>query len=76
MDDRHRCVQNALTQCMKGNEECLTTSAFQQYLNLGEDDARNYQTDFKVREYQCGPGKNSKTLFVLKRDTVTMKMER
>jgi hypothetical protein len=52
-------LQEELIKCMKHNEECLKTSAFQQYLNLGEDDARNYQTDYKVREYQCGLGKNN-----------------
>jgi hypothetical protein len=51
-------VQEKLSKCMKNNEECLKTSAFQQYLNLGEDDAKNYQTDYKVKDYQCGAGKN------------------
>jgi hypothetical protein len=52
-------VQNQLVQCMKGNEECLKTSEYQQYLNLDEFDARSYQTDYKVRQYQCGSGKNN-----------------
>ena len=54
--------QESLIKCMETNQKCLKASAFQKYLNLGEDDARSYSTDYKVRAYECGPGKNSKQI--------------